>query len=494
MKFTLPLKEGQVRLRLGWTLMAAWMMMFPLLGIFSTVETAQAAALQLDPNMDKTWKRTDLFVAQGTQPRSWLWGPTAFSIIAEEYDGSPASGEIPNNRRLVAYYDKSRMEINNPNGDRNSKYFVTNGLLVKELISGRRAFGDTRTVAYLSANVPVAGDGTGNEFSPTYASLQGVASLRLDQNRASNRTGQLVTSYLERDKGPSEDLRFNSYNVTNVQYDNTFGHNVPKVFWDFMNSTGKVLENGQTVDGPVVDWLFSTGYPIMEAYWTKTTVGGQSKDVLLQCFERRCLTYTPSNSSAFQIEMGNVGRHYYEWRYNSPAITCQTNPIRGFGKVWSENPTVKQRLYCPSYKVEQAATVAIQKFERGMMIRVETSKTDYSQMRFKKNIFILFNNGDMVSLEDTWASGQPESGNLTPPAGRFEPTRGFGKAWRNETGLKLRERLGWAVEAAPRSGNGAWQAFYYGLMIYLGPTKEIVVGYRYYSEGTWEIYKDTFTG
>jgi hypothetical protein len=44
-------------------------------------------------------------------------------------------------------------------------------------------------------------------------------------------------------------------------------------------------------------------------------VGGQVKDVLVQCFERRCLTYTPSNPTGWQVEMGNVGRHYYSWRY-----------------------------------------------------------------------------------------------------------------------------------------------------------------------------------
>ena len=44
-------------------------------------------------------------------------------------------------------------------------------------------------------------------------------------------------------------------------------------------------------------------------------VGGVERDVLLQCFERRCLTYTPSNPDGWKVEMGNVGRHYYAWRY-----------------------------------------------------------------------------------------------------------------------------------------------------------------------------------
>ena len=34
----------------------------------------------------------------------------------------------------------------------------------------------------------------------------------------------------------------------------------------------------------------------------------------MQCFERRCLTYTPGNPEGFVVEAGNVGQHYYEWR------------------------------------------------------------------------------------------------------------------------------------------------------------------------------------
>src|SRR5690606_18565814 len=32
---------------------------------------------------------------------------------------------------------------------------------------------------------------------------------------------------------------------------------------------------------------------------------------------RRCLTYTPDNPPGWQVEAGNVGQHYYEWRYLS---------------------------------------------------------------------------------------------------------------------------------------------------------------------------------
>ena len=60
---------------------------------------------------------------------------------------------------------------------------------------------------------------------------------------------------------------------------------------------------------------FDTGLPITEAYWVKILLEGQPEDALLQCFERRCLTWTPSNPAGWQVEAGNVGLHYYLWRY-----------------------------------------------------------------------------------------------------------------------------------------------------------------------------------
>ena len=40
--------------------------------------------------------------------------------------------------------------------------------------------------------------------------------------------------------------------------------------------------------------------------------------MLIQAFERRVLTYMPGNPPAFQVEMGNVGAHYRDWRYGGP--------------------------------------------------------------------------------------------------------------------------------------------------------------------------------
>ena len=107
-------------------------------------------------------------------------------------------------------------------------------------------------------------------------------------------------------------------------------HTIAGPFWDFMNSSGPVWEDGQiTNDLLFPNPFYATGLPITEAYWATRPVGGTSVDVLWQCFERRCLTYTPGNSEGFQVEAGNVGQHYWTWRYGqqpSEDLTAPTTP------------------------------------------------------------------------------------------------------------------------------------------------------------------------
>jgi hypothetical protein len=44
-------------------------------------------------------------------------------------------------------------------------------------------------------------------------------------------------------------------------------------------------------------------------------ISGEPKVILVQVFERRVLTFNPANALPLQVEMGNVGRQYYQWRY-----------------------------------------------------------------------------------------------------------------------------------------------------------------------------------
>ena len=53
------------------------------------------------------------------------------------------------------------------------------------------------------------------------------------------------------------------------------------------------------------------------------------KWVLVQAFERRVLTHAPDNPDGWRVEAGNVGQHYYQWRYSQ----LGTSPITASSPV-----------------------------------------------------------------------------------------------------------------------------------------------------------------
>ncbi len=258
------------------------------------------------PNFRSVWERTDRAVAEGrlATPRTWLWGPGPITGAHRE-----PYAESPGGERLVQYFDKSRMEINNPAGGQ-----VTNGLLVVEMISGRLQVGDASFAEAPPAEQAVAGDPVeANPDGPTYASFRSVA-YPTNATKAPDRAGHIVTAVLRRDGSVSDDPGLARYGVTIGSYEPSLGHNIPRVFTDFFAQRGLVYEGGYR-QGQVIDRLFAVGLPISEPYWARVRVGGVEKDVLMQAFERRVLTYTPDNPAGFRVEMGNVGQHYLRWRY-----------------------------------------------------------------------------------------------------------------------------------------------------------------------------------
>src|SRR5947209_1229390 len=93
-------------------------------------------------------------------------------------------------------------------------------------------------------------------------------------------------------------------------YDDVTQHNVLGVFADYRNRAG----------------LLVIGYAISEPFRANVKVGGQQRTVLVQVFERRVLTYTGSNPDAFKVEMGNIGQHYYQWRYGGSSSNGTGGP------------------------------------------------------------------------------------------------------------------------------------------------------------------------
>src|SRR5207253_8598179 len=143
-----------------------------------------------------------------------------------------------------------------------------------------------------------------------------------NDKRAPDRTGQAVTATLDRSGQVRDDPSRGDF-VRITRYESTLGHNIPDVFWNFMNSTGSIYNDRLKTysEGPILNWITDLGYPITEPYWTNVKINGTPKWVLVQAFQRRVLTYVAENPPGWQVEMGNVGRHYYDWRYKQTSAT-----------------------------------------------------------------------------------------------------------------------------------------------------------------------------
>jgi DMSO/TMAO reductase YedYZ molybdopterin-dependent catalytic subunit len=287
-----------------------------------------------DPAFQATWERTDKPVADGSVKRSFYWGPAPLRQQTEPY------AEGAGGKRPVQYFDKSRMEINNPAGDKSSPFYVTNGLLTVELISGRVQVGNAAYTDLYPAQIPLASDSDDTQ-APTYATfgkLLGKASSRLRQTPTEriDKEGNIIST---------EGVRVEA-DLTVVYYEPATGHNIPKVFWDFLNATGPVWVGGKLTDARLSDpWFYAPGLPISEPYWAKVKINGQSGvDVFVQAYERRVLTYVPSLPKDFQVQMGNIGLHYYDWRYNGAGKGSEGTPVPQPSGKLSITGTVKTPL------------------------------------------------------------------------------------------------------------------------------------------------------
>ena len=253
----------------------------------------------------RVWERHDLPVREGVVSRSWMWsdGKPFTGGLSEDYE------EGPFGQRLVQYFDKSRMEITDPNADQNSIWYVTNGLLVVELVTGRMQVGHNAFEEREPAVVNAAGD-PNDQDGPTYATFGTVL------ESPALALGSTIVQRIDRAGNVTTSQQLADQNVTVGYIDEITNHSIAAPFWDFMNSSGPVYQDGEYLESLLfLDPFFPGGRPIAEPYWAQVRVGGVQQLVLIQCFERRVMTYTPQNDPNWRVEAGNVGRHYHSWRY-----------------------------------------------------------------------------------------------------------------------------------------------------------------------------------
>ena len=289
-----------------------------------------------NPLIQNRWIEQDRLVGSTGVVRPYTWGPSvpeAPVARQEPYNTSPGGS------RQVQYFDKARMEINNPaNG------IVTSGLAVKELVSGLRQDGDTTFTPLQPSRTQVAGDAVSvNPNAPVYASFTGVVTLGgLDSRSKPNAVGSSINAFIAKDSTVGTITA--PENITVGTFEGNTGHNIAKPFFDFMNQTGPITDpiSGARLEGRKVYTDDPTtnvfGLAISEPYWVSTNVASVSRLVLVQLFERRVLTYNPANTSS-KVEMGNLGQHYYQWRYvesqatTTPPTTTPTTPPTNTGAL-----------------------------------------------------------------------------------------------------------------------------------------------------------------
>jgi hypothetical protein len=275
-----------------------------------------AAVTFAAPAFGAAWSPVDEPVSSGAVQRGWIWGagPNT-AALSEPYR------EGPGGVRLVQYFDKARMELTDP-----ASGLVTTGLLTRELVTGHIQIGDSSAAIEVrgrGSTTAIVGDAT-NTF-PTYWQLRD----RIDRPQP-DATGKSVTDALALPAtGTMEStlaLQPNGMasaatdpNAQLTHFVPETGETIPQAFWTFLTAGGTAMENGVLAERtPLFDWLSVSGLPISPAFWVAVRVGGAPTAVMVQLFERRVLSYTPTNPAGFQIEMGNIGLHYFQYRYLSP--------------------------------------------------------------------------------------------------------------------------------------------------------------------------------
>src|SRR5439155_24452132 len=144
----------------------------------------------------------------------------------------------------------------------------------------QRQFGDTAFTAFPPSVLPVVGDMT-NTF-PTYAALGGAA-FPARVGRSGEATGMVFKAdgsfALNPGLAAEPGAAYGSYQS---DPSGRYGHNIPLAFWTYLNALP-------------IPWQMAMGFPLTEPFWVNVKVSAAPTWVLVQPFERRVLSYTPTN-------------------------------------------------------------------------------------------------------------------------------------------------------------------------------------------------------
>lgn len=120
---------------------------------------------------------------------------------------------------------------------------------------------------------------------------------------------------------------------------------------------------------------------------------------------------------------------------------AETQPVTAAATGTATTSPVPQNTATPDTRPTATVgqiQVAEQVFENGRMLWIQP----------RRQIWVMVDSGQgqgkWLIFDDTFTDGEPESDpNLTPPSGKYQPERGFGKLWR--TNQEVNDSLGWGV-------------------------------------------------
>jgi len=235
----------------------------------------------------------------------------------------------------------------------------------------------------------------------------------------------------------------------NARYFAATGHVVTGAFLNFFDTRGG---------------LDIFGYPISEAQLD----GGMT----VQWFQRARMEWHPENPAPWRVQLTLLGSIVYGGGGATPP-PARWEPRDGFGKVWRDNPGVRDAL---GYATEEqrSSWCAEEHMQGGILFYRQDIK----------RIYALRADGTWRSYADTWDESMPSSWGYHPPAGLYEPVRGFGKLWREQLSGPSGP-FGWGTDQE-RGFTGLAQTFERGLMLE-NEQRQI---YVLYGNGTWQQYPD----
>ncbi len=257
--------------------------------------------------------------------------------------------------------------------------------------------------------------------------------------------GRLGARYLELRSTPWTEYPKASRVSTSCVFFQETGHSLCEPFLSYWRQNGGLARFGYPITEPFVEQIGS---------WSG----------VVQYFERRRMErHSELAGTPYEILLGLLGSNVQQAEQaGCPGSIPATLRPAVF------NIPFRDAMGCPRNTYADIPA-AVQNFEHGMMIWV-------NQGDGGKKIIVIYNPGVFTDTfiytvrDDTWTEGELVSEGLTPPPGRYEPVRGFGKIWRGSRGA--RQFIGWATEPE-RAETATVQYFEKGLLLRLHITNTV---------------------